>query len=116
MDGMPLTLEQINTFINLPRNELKTLLDDLSFKGYLRLEHPKKMVKTQTENGIVTVREYDETKPKGYNIVTGKLSFEVNKVLDPKDIAPTLVATDVSRRLNSSHVRISYAVFCLRKK
>ena len=25
------------------------------------------------------------------------MSFEVNKVLDPKDIAPTLVATDVSR-------------------
>src|SRR5690554_3449551 len=55
------------------------------------------MVKTQTENGIVTVREYVETKPKGYNIVTGKLSFEVNKVLDPKDIAPSLVAIDVSR-------------------
>lgn len=97
MDGMPLTLEQINTFIDLPKKELKTLLDDLASKGYLRLEHPKKLVKTQTENGIVTSREYDETKPKGYNIVTGKLSFEVNKVLDPKDIAPTLVATDVSR-------------------
>ncbi|HNE49952.1 MAG: DNA (cytosine-5-)-methyltransferase [Chitinophagales bacterium] len=97
MDGMPLTLEQINTFIDLPKTELKTLLDDLTSKGYLKLEHPKKLVKIQTENGIVTSREYDETKPKGYNIVTGKLSFEVNKVLDPKDIAPTLVATDVSR-------------------
>lgn len=97
MDGMPLTLEQINTFIDLPKKELKSLLDDLSFKGYLRLEHPKKLVRTETENGIATSREYDETKPKGYNIVTGKLSFEVNKVLDPKDIAPTLVATDVSR-------------------
>lgn len=97
MDGMPLTLEQINTFIDLPKMELKLLLDDLALKGYLKLEHPKKLVKIQTENGIVTSREYDETKPKGYNIVTGKLSFEVNKVLDPKDIAPTLVATDVSR-------------------
>ncbi|MEJ8599058.1 DNA (cytosine-5-)-methyltransferase [Riemerella anatipestifer] len=97
MDGMPLTLEQINTFIDLPKKELKSLLDDLSSKGYLRLEHPKKLVRTETENGIATSREYDETKPKGYNIVTGKLSFEVNKVLDPKDIAPTLVATDVSR-------------------
>lgn len=97
MDGMALTLEQINTFIDLPKTELKTLLDDLTSKGYLKLEHPKKLVKIQTENGIVTSREYDETKPKGYNIVTGKLSFEVNKVLDPKDIAPTLVATDVSR-------------------
>ena len=35
--------------------------------------------------------------PKGYNIVTGKLSFEINKILDPKDIAPTLVATDMER-------------------
>lgn len=97
MDGMALTLEQINTFIDLPKKELKTLLDDLTSKGYLKFEHPKKLVKTQTENGVATSREYDETKPKGYNIVTGKLSFEVNKVLDPKDIAPTLVATDVSR-------------------
>lgn len=97
MDGMALTLEQINTFIDLPKAELKTLLEDLSKKGYLKFEHPKKLVKLQTENGISTSRIYDETKPKGYNIVTGKLSFEINKVLDPKDIAPTLVATDVSR-------------------
>jgi len=97
MDGMALTLEQINTFIDLPKNELKSLLEDLTKKGYLKFEHPKKLVKLQTENGISTSRVYDATKPKGYNIVTGKLSFEINKVLDPKDIAPTLVATDVSR-------------------
>lgn len=97
MDGMALTLEQINTFVDLPKEELKILLEDLTKKGYLKFEHPKKLVKFQTENGISTSREYDETKPKGYNIVTGKLSFEINKVLDPKDIAPTLVATDVSR-------------------
>lgn len=97
MDGMPLTLEQINTFIKLPKKELKILLDDLTLKGYLRLEHPKKLIKIQTSNGVATSREYDETKQKGYNIVTGKLSFEINKVLDPKNIAPTLVATDVSR-------------------
>jgi DNA (cytosine-5)-methyltransferase 1 len=97
MDGMALTLEQINTFVDLPKTELKTLLEDLTQKGYLKFERPKKLVKIQTENGISTSRVYDETKPKGYNIVTGKLSFEINKVLDPKDIAPTLVATDVSR-------------------
>jgi DNA (cytosine-5)-methyltransferase 1 len=97
MDGMSLTLEQINTFIDLPKNELKSLLNDLTSKGYLKLEHPKKLVKNETPDGSISVREYDETKPKGYNIVTGKLSFEINKVLDPKDIAPTLVATDVSR-------------------
>lgn len=97
MDGMPLTLEQINTFIAKPENELKSMLDDLVEKGYLKLEHPKKLIKEQTKNGIKTYRNYDETKPKGYNIVTGKLSFEINKILDPNDIAPTLVATDISR-------------------
>ena len=97
MDGMALTLDQINTFIDLPNKELKSLLEDLAEKGYLKFEHPKKLLKLQTENGISSSRVYDETKPKGYNIVTGKLSFEINKVLDPKDIAPTLVATDVSR-------------------
>lgn len=95
MDGMALTLEQIATFH--PAENLKNMLDDLVEKGYLRLEHPKKLVKEVTPNGIKTYRQYDETKPKGYNIVTGKLSFEINKILDPNDIAPTIVATDVSR-------------------
>ena len=97
MDGMSLTLKQINTFIKCPEIELKMMLEDLTKKGYLKFEHPKKLVKEQTESGIKTYRIYDETKPKGYNIVTGKLSFEINKILDPNDIAPTLVATDVSR-------------------
>ncbi len=101
MDGMPLTLKQIQTFApsnNLFENyDLKELLDNLVDKGYLRFEHPKKLVKEVTENGLITSRVYDETKAKGYNIVTGKLSFEVNKILNPNDIAPTLVATDMSK-------------------
>ena len=95
MDGMPLTLGQIATFH--PCKNLKLLLDDLVEKGYLRFEHPKKIVREITENGEKKYRKYDVTKPKGYNIVTGKLSFEINKILNPNDIAPTLVATDVSR-------------------
>jgi len=95
MDGMSLTLKQISTFHK--NDKLKELLDDLVEKGYLRFEHPKKLVREKTENGEKKFRVYDETKPKGYNIVTGKLSFEINKILDPNDIAPTLVATDVSR-------------------
>ncbi|WP_163411604.1 DNA (cytosine-5-)-methyltransferase [Flavobacterium ajazii] len=97
MDGMALTLQQINTFIDCSENELFLMLEDLTKKGYLKFEFPKKLIKEETENGIKTYRVYDETKPKGYNIVTGKLSFEINKILDPNDIAPTLVATDVSR-------------------
>ncbi|WP_313578871.1 DNA (cytosine-5-)-methyltransferase [Chishuiella sp.] len=99
MDGMPLTLKQIETFY--PSNnlfsdvDLKSLLEDLVLKGYLKFEFPKKLVKEETENGIITSRVYDETKEKGYNIVTGKLSFEINKILNPYEIAPTLVATDM---------------------
>ncbi len=99
MDGMPLTLEQIASFF--PMNnlfeqvDLQALLDDLVEKGYIKFEHPKKLVTNVTENGTITERVYDETKPKGYNIVTGKLSFEINKILSPFDIAPTLVATDM---------------------
>tara|TARA_R110001583_G_scaffold7533_4_gene37207 strand:- start:8962 stop:10302 length:1341 start_codon:yes stop_codon:yes gene_type:complete len=95
MDGMSLTLKQISTFHK--NDNLKELLDDLVKKGYLRFEHPKKLVGEKTENGEKKFRVYDETMPKGYNIVTGKLSFEINKILDPNGIAPTLVATDVSR-------------------
>jgi DNA (cytosine-5)-methyltransferase 1 len=97
MDGMALTLQQINTFIDCSEDELFLMLEDLTNKGYLKFEFPKKLIKEETKNGIKTYRVYDETKPKGYNIVTGKLSFEINKILDPNDIAPTIVATDVSR-------------------
>ncbi len=99
MDGVPLTLSQIASFYpanNLfDSNNLNDMLDDLVQKGYLRFEHPKKLVNEQTENGLVSQRVYDDTKPKGYNIVTGNLSFEVNRILSPYEIAPTLVATDM---------------------
>ncbi len=97
MDGMPLTLKQIQTFYKGKENKLHLILDDLVAKGYLKLEHPKKLVKEPQLYGTKTYRTYDYSKPKGYNIVTGKLSFEVNKILNPNDIAPTLVATDVLR-------------------
>jgi len=87
MDGMPLTVEMILSFYN--DSNLKDTLDDLVAKGYLAYEHPKKKEGNK--------RVYDTNKPKGYNIVTGKLSFEYSKILDPADIAPTLVATDVMR-------------------
>lgn len=86
MDGMPLTEQQISTFY--PRENLKEFLDELVDMGYLTLEYPRKKEKNR--------RVPDETKPKGYNIVAGKLSFEFTKILDPTDLAPTLVAMDVS--------------------
>lgn len=96
MDGMPLTLEQIRSFYDVP--ELKELLEDLVCKGYLKFEHPKKLIRKQNENGITTTyRDYDTSKPKGYNIVAGKLSFEINKIMSPDEIAPTLVAMDMQK-------------------
>jgi DNA (cytosine-5)-methyltransferase 1 len=84
---MPLTLEMTRTFY--PTSGLKDMLDDLVAKNYLVFEYPKQKIAGR--------RVYDEACEKGYNIVTGKLSFEFNRVLDPADIAPTLVATDISR-------------------
>lgn len=96
MDGMPLTVEQISTFHN--SDNLKEMLDDLVEKGYLVKEHPKDVVEIITENGSKrSIRQQDLSKPLGYNIVSGKLSFEFTKILDSNSIAPTLVATDVSR-------------------
>lgn len=86
MDGMPLTKKQIKTFFDVPN--LQNLLDDLVEKGYLRLEHPRAKINNS--------RLPDKTKSKGYNIVAGKLSFEFTKILNPLEIAPTLVAMDVS--------------------
>jgi DNA (cytosine-5)-methyltransferase 1 len=85
MDGMPLTFQQIQTFFN--HEGLQELLDDLVQKKYMKLEHPKK----KSGNS----RKQDTNLPLGYNIVTGKMSFEVNKILDPKGTAPTLVAMDM---------------------
>ena len=85
MDGMPLTVEQIRTFYDVP--ELEEMLEHLVKLKYVRKEHPKKKV------GIR--REQDTSLPLGYNIVAGKMSFEVAKVLDPQGIAPTLVAMDM---------------------
>src|SRR5690606_2865212 len=66
-------------------------------RGHSRHEHPLGQSEERTLDGIKRYRDDDKTKPKGYNIVTGKLSFEINKIISPEDIAPTLVATDMSR-------------------
>lgn len=95
MDGMPLTLEQISSFHKSPN--LQSMLNDLVDKGYLVFEHPKKKIIITDGINIATQRVFDTTKPKGYNIVTGKLSFKYSLILDPKGFAPTLVAMDMER-------------------
>jgi DNA (cytosine-5)-methyltransferase 1 len=97
MDGMPLTLEEISTFFYAEglfnQFNLQEILDDLVQKGYLEFEHPKDLIKMDA----VQKRQPRTDLDKGYNIVVGKLSFEINKILDPNGICPTLVATDMSR-------------------
>lgn len=95
MDGMPLTEQQISTFYQ--NEKLPGMLQDLTRKGYLKYEHPKKVVEEKTPQGIKAYRTPDKTLPKGYNIVAGKLSFEINKILDPNGITPTLVAMDMKK-------------------
>lgn len=96
MDGMPLTLKEIKTFYDHP--QIQSMLDDLVEKGYVRYEHPKDQVRILNESGKeVFVRQPRTDIEKGYNIVAGKLSFELNKILDPRSVAPTLVATDLDR-------------------
>lgn len=96
MDGMPLTKKQIQTFYDNPK--LDSMLENLVEKKYLVMEYPKKVVIDYDEKGNEKRhREQDPTKEIGYNIVSGKLSFEFSKILDINDVAPTLVAMDVSK-------------------
>ncbi len=96
MDGMPLTYDEIKSVFDI--KDLKKHLDDLVSKGYLKFEHPKDMVmETDIYGNEISSRKENTKIEKGYNIVTGKLSYEINKILDPNGLAPTLVATDVER-------------------
>lgn len=95
MDGMPLTENMIREFYSSPN--LKEMLDDLVHKGYLKKEHPKALVIEHTIWGERKVRKQDFQKEAGYNIVAGKLSFEINKILDPQGVSPTLVAMDMKK-------------------
>ncbi|MCL2070930.1 MAG: DNA (cytosine-5-)-methyltransferase [Oscillospiraceae bacterium] len=87
MDGMPLTIDMIKTFYD--NDNLSEMLRDLTAKNYLVFEYPKK------KEG--NVRKYDKSLKKGYNIVTGKLSFEYSRILNPDEATPTIVATDAMK-------------------
>lgn len=95
MDGMPLTVDMIQEFYN--KENLIEILEDLVRKGYLKKEYPKTLITEHTVFGDRKVRKQDTRKKIGYNIVAGKLSFEINKILDPNGIAPTLVAMDMKK-------------------
>ncbi len=105
MDGMPLTLDEIHSFyVEHSKDDLKKMLNDMVDKKYLRFEHPKDLIKL--DNGK-TKRQPNPSIAKGYNLVTGKLSFELNKILGSDCIAPTIVATEASRIgvIDNSYIR-----------
>jgi DNA (cytosine-5)-methyltransferase 1 len=113
MDGMSLTLDEIHSFCDfIEKTKLKIQLDDLVNKKYLKLEHPKDLVEI---NGI-NKRSYATHLEKGYNIVTGKLSFELNKILGDDSIAPTIVATEADRIgvIDKNYIRRISERECLR--
>jgi len=87
MDGMPLTLSEISTFVD--DTNLQQMLDNLVEKKYLRLEKPKNLISGK--------RVYDEMGEYGYNICKGKLSFPITNILDPSATSPTLTATDSNK-------------------
>jgi DNA (cytosine-5)-methyltransferase 1 len=91
MDGMPLTISEIKTFLDYP--ELVKDLQYLTKIGYLKFEHPKK--KIMLDGVYKRVPKTDS--PKGYNIVSGKLSFPIAYIIDPNDVAPTIVATEAGK-------------------
>ena len=95
MDGMPLTLGEIKTFCDIP--DMKKNLDDLVYKGYLSMGYPLDLKTEQKDGKSIRVRFPRKDLSKGYNIVVGKLSFEISNVLDPNGFTPTLVATDSSK-------------------
>jgi len=97
MDGMPLTVSEIETFFLDPN--LEAMLEDLRSKGYVAFEHPKDLTEVEIDGIVRRQRLPREDLPKGYNIVAGKLSFEVSKFLDEKSITPTLVATDMDKMM-----------------
>ena len=96
MDGMPLTADQIRTFHD--QENLDEMLENLTRRGYLVFEYPKQKVETidSTPDRRLYERKPDVSKPKGYNIVTGKLSFEFSRILCPTSVTPTMVAMDMS--------------------
>lgn len=107
MDGMPLTLQEINTFVDMTEEQLNTQLEHLVKIGYLKKEKPKDLV-----NGK---RAYKTDAVEGYNINRGKLSFPLSQILNMEGFAPTLTATDcnklgikigcVIRRLNKHELK-----------
>src|SRR5690625_2069030 len=109
-------LDQSNTFLASKDAEF----DDLESLIEHAKDNPRK-VKVATEVGAMThlqILEFEQETGVEFNIVdAGGASDKITALLGGRvDIVPTSLGDRKSTRLNSSHVAISYAVFCLKKK
>src|SRR2546426_5710451 len=84
------------------------------------LEEPVRwIVQNAGQEGSIVVSQVREAKNKnfGYNAQTDTFEDLVAAgVIDPTKVTRTALQDRKSTRLNSSHLVISYAVFCLKKK
>src|SRR5690554_7578261 len=122
--GLEMNRDYYGSIMNLTANELAALKKDYP-DAQFTLNNPQRTDATNQSAGekVNNLNYY----PKSFdhnNTVANFESFWVPKKgvtieLNPHNVAwyeRVITADRKSTRLNSSHVRISYAVFCLKKK
>src|SRR5690606_40535714 len=87
---------------------VKETTPDLIVKGTIKgLKKGTIYLKKEQDTAIVTVDSV---------IINGIPDFELHSNIESPEIFYLYLEDRKSTRLNSSHVKISYAVFCLKKK
>src|SRR5204863_7644199 len=75
-----------------------------------------KRVGDQRKGALVFLEGFGKRIRRRLALLAGAVLHEIQRRLDRQFLAADLEADRKSTRLNSSHVEISYAVFCLKKK
>src|SRR5690625_1191956 len=109
--GQPSTLTEISNHFDWPRSSTYNLLNTLSYHGYLYEPHQRGHFYPTPKLLDLGLSIIDKAPLPAF---FDKLMVELR---DKTQETVWLAAKDrKSTRLNSSHVAISYAVFCLKKK
>src|SRR5690606_40666631 len=101
----------------------------MSFGGGLNVlcfddKYVRDAVDHQAHHALIKVQDHDHRRIADLNILDAQQNAQINdrdnlttKIDEPLHVGRSLGHLDrKSTRLNSSHVKISYAVFCLKKK
>src|SRR5690606_6617067 len=110
---------------DMPRDAQKRIVDlRLDEQSILRrnpdIEHERRVAifDLLEDNYFAPVARYPDGYPGPYRLVLrmedNRLAIDVFR--EEGDLLETIILDRKSTRLNSSHVKISYAVFCLKKK